>query len=84
MSGILARWYWRHKRLMMFVAALPLFQATGTCDLTALNSFITQQFLSATFNLLVGSTQQVLLQNFPSADILQTLLGGNRQPFFTM
>lgn len=72
---------WR-KRIVLIAAALPLLQATGTCDLLALNSTIAGQFASSTLNVFIGSIQQVLLQNFPSADILQVLLGGNRQPFF--
>ena len=74
---------WR-KKLLLVAAALPLFQATGTCDPTALNDFVGQQLASATFSVIVGSVQQVLLTNFPSADVVQTLLGGNRQPFFQM
>lgn len=72
---------WR-KKLMMMAAALPMLQMTGTCDPFALNSTITGQLVSATFSLIVGAIQSTLLQNFPSADVLQTLLGGNRQPFF--
>ncbi|OQZ05521.1 MAG: hypothetical protein B6D36_09725 [Planctomycetes bacterium UTPLA1] len=72
---------WR-KKLLFMVAALPLLQATGTCDPFALNSTIGTSLASAGFSVVVGSIQSVLLQNFPSADILQTLLGGNRQPFF--
>ncbi len=73
---------WR-RRILVPIATLPLFQMTGTCDAGALaQSFVTQVNL-AVFNVLIGSIQQVLLQSFPSADILQILLGGNRQPFFT-
>ena len=73
---------WR-RRIILPIASLPLFQMAGTCDPgTLAQSFITQVNL-AMFNVLVGSIQQVLLQSFPSADILQILLGGNRQPFFT-
>ena len=75
----LVRW---RKAVFMTVAALPLLQTTGTCDPFALNSIIGTQLASASLSLVVGSVQQVLLQNFPSADVLQTLLGGNRQPFF--
>lgn len=71
------------KRLMFLVAALPVLQATGTCDPGTLISAGLTQFGNSTFNLLVGSTTQVLLQNFPSADLLQILLGGNPRPFFT-
>ena len=72
---------WR-KKLLCMVAALPLLQATGTCDPFALNTTIGTSLASAGFSVFVGSIQSVLLQNFPSADVLQTLLGGNRQPFF--
>ncbi len=61
------------KRLLIPLAAFPLLQLTG-CDPLGLDSTI--------FNSYIGSIHQVLLQTFPSADILQTLLGGNPQPFF--
>ncbi|MCG8405507.1 MAG: hypothetical protein MI923_09955 [Phycisphaerales bacterium] len=73
---------WR-KRILLPLATLPLFQMTGTCDPFALQSTIISQTGLATFNLFVSSIQQTLLTTFPSADILQILLGGNRQPFFT-
>ena len=38
--------------------------------------------VQSSFGIIVSASQQVLLQSFPSADLLQTLLGGNRQPFF--
>jgi hypothetical protein len=69
---------WR-KRILLPLAALPLFQLT--CDPTALNSFVASQLASTTFGLVVGSIQQTLLTSFPSSDIIQTLLGGTRQPF---
>lgn len=72
---------WR-KKVILVVATLPFLQATGTCDPFALNTTIGTSLASAGFSVFVGSIQSVLLQNFPSADILQTLLGGNRQPFF--
>lgn len=68
------------KRALLGVAALPLLETTSGC--TDIINTIGAQVSSATFNLFVGSVQSVLLQNFPSADILQTLLGGNRTPFF--
>lgn len=73
---------WR-KRILLSLAAFPMFQMAGTCDPFALQSTIISQTGLATFNLFVNSVQQVLLQTFPSADVLQILLGGNRQPFFT-
>jgi len=76
----LYRW---QKKLLIIVAAMPVLQATGCIDfqLSMLSSFVTQSALSS-LNLLVGSATQFLLQSFPSADVLQALLGGNRQPFF--
>ncbi len=65
---------------MLGVAALPLLQTTGGC--TDVINLVGSQIASSTFNLFVGSVQSVLLQNFPSADIIQILLGGNRTPFF--
>ena len=73
---------WR-RRILLPLASLPLFQAMGTCQVDQIvGSFLTQLGLT-TFNIFVGSVQQVLLQSFPSADILQVFLGANRQPFFT-
>ncbi len=74
------------RRLLVPIAALPILQTTGTCDpsgLTGLGGVFLDQMASSTFNLFVGSISQVLLQTFPSADVLQTLLGSNPQPFFT-
>jgi hypothetical protein len=68
------------KRLLLGAAALPLCQAVGGCD-SIVNAFA-GQLASSTFSQLVASIQQTLLLNFPSADILQILLGANRQPFF--
>jgi len=68
------------RRLLVTLAAMPLFQAVGGCD--AVLASVASQFVSGTFNLFVGSVQAMLLQNFPSMDILQILLGANRQPFF--
>lgn len=67
------------KRILMTLAALPMCQAAGGCDslITAFNS----QLASSTFNLFISSVQATLLANFPSADILQILLGANRHPF---
>lgn len=72
---------WRRK-VILAIAMLPILQTTGTCDPFALNSTIGTSLASTGFSVFVSSIQSVLLQNFPSADILQTLLGGNRQPFF--
>ena len=80
MSTFITQLYRRRKGLLMALAALPLFQTTGTCDPFALNSLINQQIAGTTFGLFFGSIQQVALQNFPGADILQALLGGNPYP----
>lgn len=72
---------WR-KKVILAVAMLPILQTTGTCDPFSLNTIITNSLAQAGFSVVVSSIQSVLLQNFPSADFLQTLLGGNRQPFF--
>lgn len=81
MSKFTRRLYRWRKGVMITVATLPLLQTTGTCDPLAFNAIIGQQLLSATVSLVAGSVQQVLLTNFPSSDVIQTLLGGNRQPF---
>ena len=80
MTSIVVRLYRRRKGLFMAVAAMPLFQATGTCDPFALNSFLGQQIANTVFGLFVSSVQQVLFQNFPSSDVIQTFLGGNPYP----
>jgi hypothetical protein len=82
MSTLLTRLYLRRKGLLMAVAALPVFQATGTCDPFALNGFIAQQVVGTVFGLFVGSIQQVIFQNFPGSDVVQTFLGGNPYPIF--
>ncbi len=72
---------WRRKVLVLG-AMLPMFQATGTCDPYGLNAAIFSSLTSATFNVFVGAMQQTLLQFFPSSEILATLFGANRSPFF--
>lgn len=71
--------FWK-KRLLLPLAALPVFQLAGGCD-TLLAGFASQ-LAGSTFNTFVGSIHQVLLQSFPSADVLQILLGANPRPFF--
>ncbi len=71
---------WR-KKIMLPLAAMPMFQMTGTCEADLIGAFITSLNL-AVFNLFVGSVRQTLIQDFPSADFLQFLLG-NPPPFFT-
>lgn len=82
MSLMHRRLFRLRKKIILAVVALPLLQATGTCDAFSLNETIGTSLASAGFSVFVSSIQSVLLQNFPSADVLQTLLGGNRQPFF--
>lgn len=82
MNGFYLRFRRWRKKLLFAAAALPMLQATGTCDPFSINSLIVQQLATSTLGVVSGSIQQVLLQSFPSADVLQILLGGNRQPFF--
>lgn len=73
---------WSHrwsKRILLGMAALPLLQTTGGCE--SIVVAFGQQLQSATFDLFISSVQSVLLTNFPSADLLQILLGANRHPF---
>lgn len=84
MSSLLLRFYRWRKRLMLAMAGMPVMMVNGGCDPFALNELIVQQLVSATFNVFVSSIQSVVLRSFPSADIIQTLLGGNRQPFFPL
>jgi hypothetical protein len=69
------------KRLLLPLAALPVLQTTG-CDLNSLISGALSDFGAATFGSLVTSATTVLLQNYPSSEMLQIILGGNRFPFF--
>ena len=66
------------KRLLLPIAAIPICQLNGGCDPT-ISSFAWDLAVS-TYSLFVGSIHQVLLQNFPSADFLQVLLGGAPPP----
>jgi len=72
------------KRLLVLAAALPLCQMTTSCaDIaTALGQNIVQQTAFSIFSTFVGATQGFLASYFPSADLLQIFLGGNRFPFF--
>ncbi len=72
----LHRW---SKRILLGMAALPLLQTAGGCE--SIYTAFGQQLQSATFDLFISSVTQVLLTNFPSADLLQILLGANRHPF---
>ncbi len=80
MSSFITRLYRRRKGLLMALAALPLFQTTGTCDPFALNTLITQQIAQTVFGVFIGSIQQVVFQNFPGSDVVQGLLGGDPNP----
>ncbi len=81
------RLYRLSKRLTMAVAALPLFQAAGGCDLIGFDSAIGQEFTQnlvfGMFSTVVRGVQTTLLTFFPSANLLQLLLGGNTTQFFT-
>jgi len=86
---MLLRLHRRLRRILPAIAAMPLLQATGTCDpQTLANTVAATGFqVLASLNIaivqgLVSGGRQTLLVNFPSADILQILLGGNRFPFF--
>ncbi len=68
------------KRLLLPIAALPMMTLTGGCD--SLVAAGASQFASSVFSTTVASVHSVLLQSFPSADLLQVLLGANRSPFF--
>lgn len=74
--------YRMRKRLLLGLAALPLCQAATGCDPSSIWNAYFNSVVQSSFGILVNASQQVLLQSFPSADLLQTLLGGNRQPFF--
>ena len=75
------------RRLAFAAAAMPVFQAASGCDLLglnqSLNQYINQQMTFSVFGSFVGATQSYLSTHFPSADIVQTFLGGNPNPFFT-
>jgi len=77
---------WR-KKILLLCAALPLLQTTGTCDIASINgafaSFMGSNVLWSVFSTVVRSTQSTLLQFYPGANILNTLLGGNPTPLFT-
>jgi hypothetical protein len=77
------RTYRRIKRLLLPLAAIPLLQATGTCDPATFWATNVSSFTGTVFNSFVSNAQATILKNFPSADILQILLGGQPRPFFT-
>jgi hypothetical protein len=67
---------------MLPLAAMPLLQMTGACDPGAVVGSVIGSINLAVFNLFVGSIRQALIQDLPSADFLQFLLG-NSPPIFT-
>lgn len=77
------RTYRRMKQLLLPLAALPIFQTTGTCDPLTFWTSNVSSFTGTLFNSFVSNAQATLLRNFPSADLLQILLGGQPNPFFT-
>ena len=87
MSKSRLRLYRWRKKIMLLAAALPLLQATGTCDPFALNGFIASEFSQnlafGVFGSVVRGVQTTLLTFFPAADLLQLLLGGNTSAFYT-
>ncbi len=68
------------KRLVLPMAALPVMTVTGGCD--SLVAAGASQLATSVFSTTVASVHSVLVQNFPSADLLQVLLGANPSPFF--
>lgn len=81
MSLRMHRWT---KRLTLLVLTLPLCQTTTSCTDTilGLGQSIVQQQVFSVFGTFVGATQSFIASYFPSADVVQTFLGGNRFPFF--
>ena len=76
------------RKLCYGLAAFPLLQA-ATCDAqTIANTIVSTTLSMATqlnltvAQLAIAGVQQSLLQAYPGMNILQTLLGGNQQPFF--
>lgn len=72
---------WR-KKLLLPLAMLPMFQMGTTCLQQEIAEAVGSQILLGTFQLVVGAVNQTLVQTFPEADVIQILLGANRQPFF--
>lgn len=77
---------WR-KKILVLCAALPLLQTTGTCDIASINgafgSYVGSNMLWSIFSTLVRSTTSTLINFYPGANILNTLLGTNPTPLFT-
>lgn len=72
-------------RIVVRAAFVPIFLMATGCDpttdnLAAQGAF---NFIGGISGAFVTSLLQVVKTNFPSADILQALLGGNNAPLFT-
>ncbi len=78
------KYYRWSKKLLIIVAALPMLQATG-CDLLGASSYFAQDFNQnlafGVFSSVVRGISSTLLGFYPSADLLQTFLGGNTTQF---
>ncbi len=75
----------RLSRIVVQAAVVPILMMTAGCD-PATNNVAAQgmfNFVGGMSSAFVASLLQVAQQNFPSADILQALLGGGSTPFFT-
>ena len=78
------RYYRWSKKFLILVATLPLLQAqVGGCDIEnyLLQNF-TQNLAFGIFSTVTTGVRTTLLTFYPSADILQTLLGGNTTQWF--
>ena len=77
---------WR-KKILLLCAALPLLQATGTCDIATIDgtfaNLIGSNLIWGIFSTVVRSSTSTLINFYPGANILNTLLGTNPTPFFT-
>ncbi len=75
----------RLNRIVVHAAIVPILLMTTGCDPTTNNAAAQGafNFVGGMSSAFVASLLQVAQQNFPSADILQALLGGNSTPFFT-
>ncbi len=72
-------------KIVVQVAIVLVFLTTTGCDEATTNAAAAGafNFVGGMSSAFVASLLQVAQQNFPSADILQALLGGNNAPFFT-
>jgi hypothetical protein len=75
----------RLSRIVVQAVVVPILLITAGCD-PAIDNAAAQgmfNFVGGISSAFVTSLLQVAQQNFPSADILQALLGGGSAPFFT-